>query len=88
MGDLLFTATALAQSVGVDPEAALRGTAKRFRDRLATLERSARQDDIALNALDERQWRTRWDAAANPIFAGEDAGHDDEDEDDFDPSMG
>lgn len=88
MGDLLFTATALAQSVGVDAEAALRGTAKRFRDRLATLERSARQDDITLDALDERQWRTRWDAAATPIFAGEDAGPDDEDEDDVDPSMG
>ena len=85
VGDLLFTVAALAQSVGVDPESALRGTAKRFRDRLATVERSARQDDVALESLEEVQWRTRWDAAADSIFAGEaddgdDAGGEDPDE--------
>ena len=66
IGDLLFLITALAQSVGADPEAALRGTARRFRDRLATLERRARQDDVGLDTLDETQWRARWEAAAVP----------------------
>jgi XTP/dITP diphosphohydrolase len=71
VGDLLFTAVALARSHGVDPEAALRGTAKRFRDRLATVERLARQDDVPLDALDEVRWRERWDAAADSPFADE-----------------
>jgi len=66
-----ITAVALARSHGVDPEAALRGTAKRFRDRLATVERLARQDDVPLDALDEVRWRERWDAAADSPFADE-----------------
>ncbi|MEO6712648.1 MAG: nucleoside triphosphate pyrophosphohydrolase [Mycobacteriales bacterium] len=83
VGDLLFTVAVLAQAVGVDAEAALRGTAKRFRDRLATLERSALQDEVALDALDEPQWRARWEAAAVPIFADEA-----DDEYDEDPDLG
>ena len=41
MGDLLFEVVALARASGVDPEAALRATAHRFRDRFlaATPER-------------------------------------------------
>jgi XTP/dITP diphosphohydrolase len=81
VGDLLFTVTALAQSVGADAEAALRGAAKRFRERLATLERSALQDEVALGALDENEWRARWEAAAVAVFAGE--ADDDEPDDDF-----
>jgi hypothetical protein len=59
----------------------LRGTAKRFRDRLATLERSALQDEVALGALDENEWRARWEAAAVSVFASE---ADDEDEAELD----
>jgi len=43
IGDLLFTAVALARFHDVDPEAALRGTSRRFRDRLVAIERSARE---------------------------------------------
>jgi XTP/dITP diphosphohydrolase len=41
MGDLLFEVVALARASGVDPEAALRATARRFRARFlaATPER-------------------------------------------------
>jgi len=42
VGDLLFAAVALARSVDVDPEAALRGTSRRFRDRFAATEAAAR----------------------------------------------
>jgi len=38
VGELLFAAVALAQAHGVDPEAALRGAARRFRDRVVALE--------------------------------------------------
>lgn len=41
VGDLLFAAVALARFHGVDPEAALRGTARRFRDRLDAAQRAA-----------------------------------------------
>jgi XTP/dITP diphosphohydrolase len=71
IGQLLFTVAALARSHGVDPEAALRGAAKRFRDRLATMERLALQDDAALSSLDEVQWQERWLAAATPVFDDE-----------------
>jgi len=71
VGELLFAAAALARSHGVDPEAALRATARRFRDRLATLERLAQQDEVTLDSLDEIQWRDRWQAAATPVFADE-----------------
>jgi XTP/dITP diphosphohydrolase len=81
VGQLLFAAAALARSHGVDPEAALRGTAKRFRDRLATLERLAQQDDVPLSSLDDAQWRERWAVAATPVFADE---ADDDDLEDVD----
>jgi XTP/dITP diphosphohydrolase len=34
VGDLLFAAVALARELDVDPEAALRASARRFRDQL------------------------------------------------------
>jgi XTP/dITP diphosphohydrolase len=42
VGDLLFAAVALAQAHDVDPEAALRGASRRFRDRVIALESSGR----------------------------------------------
>jgi hypothetical protein len=51
---------------------------------LATLERSARQDEIALDELDEPHWGVRWEAAAVPIFADEADGDDEEYERDVD----
>jgi XTP/dITP diphosphohydrolase len=41
VGNLLFAAVALADAAGVDPEAALRRTARTFRDRIVALERLA-----------------------------------------------
>lgn len=44
-GDLLFAVVALAGGAGVDPEGALRGAARRFRDRLLSLEAARAGDD-------------------------------------------
>ncbi len=63
IGDLLFAAVALARQAGVDPEAALRTSARRFRDTLA-----ATEDAIRAAGLDPRDagpdsWRAHWPAA-------------------------
>jgi len=44
IGDLLFAAVALARQYGVDPEAALRGRARRFREHAAAVERDSDRD--------------------------------------------
>ena len=48
VGELLFEAVALAREAGVDPEAALRATAVRFRDRFVALEGLAAGQGIDL----------------------------------------
>jgi XTP/dITP diphosphohydrolase len=63
IGDLLFAAVALAAAADVDPEAALRGVARAFRDRLAAAEESALVDGIDPGTLDADGWRSRWPAA-------------------------
>jgi XTP/dITP diphosphohydrolase len=65
IGELLFAAVALARFHDVDPEAALRGTARRFRDRLAAVERSAGQVTTGLGDLDAMGWQQRWSAASD-----------------------
>jgi XTP/dITP diphosphohydrolase len=52
IGDLLLTVVALAREYGVDPEAALRGRAKAFRDRLVEAEGSSQAAD-RLDGLDD-----------------------------------
>ncbi|MFL6139381.1 MAG: nucleoside triphosphate pyrophosphohydrolase [Frankiaceae bacterium] len=64
VGELLFTAVALARAHDVDPEAALRGYARAFRDRLVAVEAAAHADGAAPGALDAPDWRDRWDATA------------------------
>ena len=60
VGELLFAAVALARAVDVDPEAALRGTARRFRDRLAAVEEAVLAEGGDPTALDAEQWRDHW----------------------------
>ncbi len=64
IGDLLFAAVALARFHDVDPEAALRGVARRFRDQLVTTERSACESAIDVRELDAIDWQQRWSAAS------------------------
>lgn len=64
VGDLLWAVVALARSLDVDPEAALRGRARAFRDALAAVERAAREAGLDPAQLDARQWETRWPATS------------------------
>lgn len=62
VGELLFAAVALARELGVDPEAALRARARRFRDRLIAVEGAVRAAGIRPDVLGADQWRDRWGA--------------------------
>jgi XTP/dITP diphosphohydrolase len=44
----------------VDAEAALRGRARAFRDRLGAVEGEARDSGLDPAALDAEEWRRRW----------------------------
>ncbi len=66
IGELLFAAVALARFHAVNPEAALRGTARRFRDRLIAVERSAAESGTELSELDAVAWTGAWSSASLP----------------------
>jgi XTP/dITP diphosphohydrolase len=66
VGRLLFAVVALARALDVDPEAALRATAREFRDRFAAAEETARATGVPLAEWDETAWREVWDAAGIP----------------------
>lgn len=63
VGTLLWSVVALARSLDVDAEAALRGHARRFRDRVAEVERAVHDAGLDVRDLDEVQWRERWPTA-------------------------
>jgi XTP/dITP diphosphohydrolase len=60
VGELLFTAVALAREHGVDAESALRGYARTFRDRLAATEQAARDAGREPAELSDTDWRELW----------------------------
>ena len=66
VGRLLFAAVALARSLDVDPEAALRTVARDFRERFEAAEATARETGVPLSEWDETAWREVWDAASLP----------------------
>jgi MazG family protein len=63
LGDLVFAAVALARKLGVDPETALRRTARKFRDRLARMESAASERGVKLNDLDAGELDQLWNEA-------------------------
>ncbi|WP_131745336.1 MazG family protein [Frankia sp. Cppng1_Ct_nod] len=63
IGDLLFAAVALAVRAGVDPEVALRASARRFRDTLAAAEESTRAAGLDPREADAGSWRLHWPQA-------------------------
>ncbi|HEU0129620.1 MAG TPA: nucleoside triphosphate pyrophosphohydrolase [Mycobacteriales bacterium] len=63
VGRLLFACVALARALDVDPEAALRGVAREFRERFEAAEETARSTGVPLAEWDEAAWREVWDAA-------------------------
>jgi XTP/dITP diphosphohydrolase len=60
VGARLFALAARAARTGVDPEAALRGAARRFADDVRTAERSARAAGRDAHDLDADAWRAHW----------------------------
>lgn len=62
VGALLLAAVALARGAGLDPEAALRGAARRFADDLAAAERAARALGADPTDAGPATWRTAWPA--------------------------
>ncbi|MDQ6649586.1 MAG: nucleoside triphosphate pyrophosphohydrolase [Actinomycetota bacterium] len=74
LGQLLFAAVALARSVDVDPEAALRGSSRRFRDRLAATEAGVRAAVGEPALATAAAWRDLWAAAGRQRESDEPAG--------------
>jgi XTP/dITP diphosphohydrolase len=63
VGDLLFAVVALAGAKGVEPEAALRRAARRFRARFVAARAAAEADGHEPATLDLETWRQYWKAA-------------------------
>jgi MazG family protein len=63
VGDLLFAAVALGRQLGVDTETALRKAARKFRDRLARMEASAKERGTALKDLNADELDKLWSEA-------------------------
>lgn len=61
MGDLLFAIVALARTLKVNPEDALRVAGERFRKRFAATESSLRKDGLSFRDLDPAEIIRRWD---------------------------
>lgn len=62
MGDVLFACVNLARHLGVDPEAALRGTGRKFERRFRYIEERL-PDDGGAQAVDLESMDALWDAA-------------------------
>jgi XTP/dITP diphosphohydrolase len=60
VGEQLFALAAAAKLAGIDPEAELRGAARRFADRVRAAEKAAVADGADPHALDAEGWRSRW----------------------------
>ncbi len=63
MGDFLFTVVNLCRHLGVDAEAALRGTTGRFERRFREMERTIAAEGQTIRALPDAELEARWQAA-------------------------
>ena len=63
LGDLLFVIANWARHLGLDPEAALRGTNDKFEHRFAHMESAAAAAGIPLDSLDAAAWERLWQHA-------------------------
>jgi len=68
LGDLMFTAVNLARRFDLDPDAALRGTCRKFRARFGAMEDASRPHGLAGLSLDEQE--ALWLAAKNASRSG------------------
>ena len=62
-GDLFFTLANIARRLGVDPEAALRETNKRFYRRFSLMEELCRQRGLNFGKLSFDQQNALWEEA-------------------------
>jgi nucleoside triphosphate diphosphatase len=60
---LLFAIVALGRHLNLDAEAALRRSARRFRDRFQSVEQAARDRGVALTDLKEEELEKLWEEA-------------------------
>ena len=60
LGDLLFAVANWARRLGLDPEAALRGSNQKFEHRFAAMETMAQAGNQALESLSLEQWQALW----------------------------
>lgn len=60
LGDLLFAIASWARHLGLDPEAALRGSNAKFERRFACMEALAKARGLELGALDLAAWESLW----------------------------
>jgi ATP diphosphatase len=72
VGDLLFAVVALARAKGVEPEAALRRTARRFRARFLAARAAAEADGRDPAGLDLETWLGYWKAAKHAPATAQD----------------
>jgi len=63
MGDLLFSMVNLARISRIDPEAALRGTNRKFRKRFSLIEKEARKRGINLEEMTLEEMDRIWEKA-------------------------
>ena len=63
LGDLLFTTANLARHLDVDPDSALAGANRKFRDRFSRMERSLSTGDRPMAELSLEELNTLWEAA-------------------------
>jgi XTP/dITP diphosphohydrolase len=62
VGEQLFALAAAARLAGIDPEAELRGAARRFADRVRAAEKAAVAEGADPHRLDAEGWRSHWPA--------------------------
>ena len=60
LGGQLWELVGRCREAGLDPEVELRSVARRYRDRLAQVERDVRADGGDPAALSQQQWEQRW----------------------------
>ncbi len=63
VGESLFAVAAAAKLAGIDPEAELRGAARRFDEQVRAAEDAARADGHDPSALDADAWKRYWPGA-------------------------
>jgi len=66
-GDLLFAAVNVIRWLGVDPEAALRETNRRFKQRFAYIEAAAEKRGISLDAMSFAEMDALWEESKDKL---------------------